>query len=269
MENIFIAILSFYTFLGTSDADAIEGIPGNCQEHFAKTNSRFRSQCSQDEFVSILLYDLVDKQDVGTYLEIGAAWPEAHSNTYFFEMDKGWRGVSLEIRSGFKKLWHSSERNNTLLIVDATKANYGKVLDDFPPSIDYLSLDIDRDYDIVLNRIPFSKHCFKVITIEHDFYRLGDFFRKIEREILSALGYYLLCPDVHCQGLLFEDWWIYPDAFPSDVLAVLQSLELASKDHRQLIKTLKDVAGQLKAAPSKQQDICHLNDRTGCDEATE
>lgn len=102
------------------------------------------------------------------------------------------------------------------------------------------SLDVDSYYDVVLEQIPFNDYIFKVITIEHDFYRFGDIYRKKERDILISFGYYLLCPVVlHSAVGSFEDWWIHPSAFTASTLQALLSLDLTTKDHQQIIETIK------------------------------
>ncbi len=200
------------------------------------------SQASQDRFVYTLLYELFDKQDEGYYFEIGAGHPISTNNSYFFEKNLGWKGISLDIDPKISMEWRFA-RKNLLLIEDATQSDYKSILQSSPHVIDYLSLDIDSSYDVVLQKIPFNEHVFKVITIEHDFYRHGEKYRKNEREILSSLGYYLLCPDVviffNGKDCIFEDWWIYPKAFPADLVSMLISLDLKTKKHDQLINILQ------------------------------
>ncbi len=41
-------------------------------------------------------------------------------------------------------------RQNPLLIEDAMRSDYRQILKSFPKVIDYLSLDIDDSYDVVL-----------------------------------------------------------------------------------------------------------------------
>jgi len=209
---------------------------------FKHEEMRSYSQASQDRFVHVLLYEILGKQDEGYYLEIGAGHPSQGSNTYALEKDFGWKGVSIDISDGYKTLWDST-RQNYLLIEDAIHADYRAILKPFPQVIDYLSLDIDRDYDVVLNRIPFDEHIFKIITIEHDAYRFGDKYREDERKILASLGYYLLCPDVSLffngRDSIFEDWWIHPSTVSSEVLPMLMSLDLKGKNHEELIKILR------------------------------
>ncbi len=200
----------------------------------------FNSQASQDEFVYFLLYDLLEKQDTGHYLEIGAGEPQHINNSYFFEKTLNWDGVSIDISGALTDSWYAA-RNNTLLIEDATRSDYRLILKNFPQVIDYLSLDVDSVYDVVLNQIPFDEHVFKIITIEHDFYRYGDMYRSKERAILSSFGYHLLCSDVSNDGFSFEDWWIHPSQFPPDVFSALKALDLKSKDHKELIQTMLTV----------------------------
>lgn len=199
----------------------------------------YNSQISQDEFVDLLLYNILDKKDHGFYLEIGAGEPVNINNTYYLEKKHGWTGVSIDITVGLDKLWYSF-RKNPLLIEDATKANYVSILETFPQVIDYLTLDIDGYYDLVLQKIPLNDYIFKIITIEHDFYKYGDTFRERERKILSGLGYYLLCPDVSRIGFSYEDWWIHPSAFPASVFTKLSALDLKRKDHKKIIQIIRD-----------------------------
>lgn len=210
------------------------------------------SQASQDRFVHLLLYQILGKKDDGYYLEIGAGDPTFTSNTYLFEKKFGWKGSSIDISDEYKNSWHAI-RQNSLLIEDATQSDYESILKPFPQVIDYLSLDIDASYNILLQRIPFNEYIFRIITIEHDFYKFGDKFRAEERKILTALGYHLLCPDVSVffngKDCIFEDWWVHPSAFPADVFSKLKSLDLNGKDHEQLIRTLESCCNLIKTEP--------------------
>lgn len=200
---------------------------------------QFYSQASQDAFVYTLLNEIEKKTDTGYYLEIGSADPLINSNTYFLEKTLGWKGISLEIIPSYQTSWVSI-RKNPLLIEDATKTDYISLLSSFPKLIDYLSLDVDGEYDTILKKIPFDQYRFKVITIEHDFYRFGDIYREKERAILASFGYLLLCPDVsHPAVGSFEDWWIHPKEFSKDGLAQLLSVDLKEKYHDEIISILR------------------------------
>lgn len=198
----------------------------------------YYSQAAQDKFVYMILYGLLGKQDQGYYLEIGAGNPINTNNSYFFEKELKWDGVSIDISQGYAEQWHAV-RNNLLLHEDATKSDYSAILQSFPKVIDYLSLDIDEDYTDVLKNIPFKDYTFKVITIEHDFHRYGDRYRKQERQILESFGYHLLCSDVSISGFCFEDWWIHPSFFSSSELSAIKSLDLKAKDYTQIIQALQ------------------------------
>lgn len=113
--------------------------PAAAQEALPEfSQMQFYSQASQDQFAYTILYDVLKKKDEGYYLEIGSADPIITSNTYFFEKNFHWNGVSLDIVEGYKNRWHSC-RNNLLLIEDATKSDYALILQSFPQFIDYLS----------------------------------------------------------------------------------------------------------------------------------
>ena len=198
------------------------------------------SQASQDQFIYNLLYTLLGKNNTGYYLEIGAGHPVEINNTYAFEKNYGWKGISIDISSQYAAIWQAT-RENPLLTQDALQVDYDAILHPFPQVIDYLSLDIDGNYDLVLQKIPLQNYIFKIITIEHDFYRYGNVYRAKEREILSSLGYHLLCPDVSYRGLTFEDWWIHPSAFSNRMFSQLTSLDLEGKDHFQILDILKSV----------------------------
>ncbi len=198
----------------------------------------FNSQINQDKFVYSLLYGLLHKQDTGYYLEIGSGHPKTINNSYFFEKNLDWDGISIDISTKHAKNWRAT-RKNKLLSEDATRANYSAILQNFPQVIDYLSLDIDGLYDIVLEKVVASNHTFKVITIEHDSYQHGNLYKDRERQILTALGYKLLCADVSTGGFSFEDWWIHPAFFPSNILASLDSLDLNSKDYTVIMEAIR------------------------------
>ena len=205
----------------------------------------FHSQASQDKFVYEILYKVLGKQDEGYYLEIGAGDPVQINNSYFFESNLGWKGISIDISGSLVSRWYAA-RKNLLLIEDATKADYAAILQPFPKVVDYLSLDVDGYYDVVLQKIPFNDYVFKIITIEHDAYRYGDLYREKERAILTSLGYHLLCADVSSLGRAFEDWWIHPSAFSAEAFAALTSLDLKARDHTQIIQMVQNPKSTVK-----------------------
>lgn len=163
------------------------------------------SQAHQDLFVLHVLNFIKN----GTYLEIGCSDPIDLNNTYLLETEYNWRGVSIDIEPRHVTRWNQ-HRKNPIIIKDALNIDYNKLLGDTSDVIDYLSLDIDEEYVNVLQKIPFDRYKFKVITIEHDAYRFGDKYREPEREFLYGRGYILVAGNVKSKGCAFEDWWVHP-----------------------------------------------------------
>lgn len=167
---------------------------------------KYYSQCRQDEFVHILL----NEQKDGYFVDIGASRPKKDSNSYFFE-SIGWNGLCFDKLEydDFTKI-----RSSKLILGDFSELDVEKIFADesVPSIVDYLSVDIDEKSADALEKIPFHSHDFKIMTIEHDFYRFGDSLRTRQRDIIKNHSqYFLLCSDV--DGLedgktFFEDWWI-------------------------------------------------------------
>ena len=169
------------------------------------------SQALQDMFV---LYCHNGKKN-GTYLEVGAAFPYYTSNTALLEQF-GWKGVGLELDPEMVKNYNEHRRNKSLQ-QDALTADYDKLLTEYcgVTDVDYLQVDIKTSEETykALQRIPFDKYRFAVITYEHDDY-VDDTqsYKQKSRDFLFSKGYLLAVPDVApIDGYSFEDWWIHPD----------------------------------------------------------
>jgi len=183
----------------------------------------FGSQASQDLFV----LGILDHLTSGFYLEIGAGHPEILSNTWLLEK-LGWKGVSVD-NGDCAKEWQQ-KRKNHFFNDNACSFDYAKKFKelDFPTTIDYLTLDIDEATNLALKTIPFNEYNFKVITIEHDYYRLGDMLKSEQRAYLNKLGYVRLCSDISNDGLPYEDWYVSPEYASRD--------KLEGKDFSEVIK---------------------------------
>jgi hypothetical protein len=186
----------------------------------------FYSDARQDQFVA----NILGFKKNGVYIDIGSCHSIISNNTFFFD-SLNWRGICIEINSEFNESY-SSRNNCTFLNTDAVEVNYNKIFIDnnFPKSIDYLSLDIDTLSLHVLSKLPLDEWRFKVITIEHDSYLYGDEYRKKQRDILESEGYFLVCSDVYVQqpgfdrpNSSFEDWWIDPKEFDSNLISKIKS----------------------------------------------
>lgn len=180
-----------YTFPG------VEKIKTNYSKHF------------QDMFILALTAG----KEEGTYLEIGAGDPFIHNNTALLEEKFDWKGLSVEW-SAHLAYDFSKRRKNPVVNLDATTINFEELLiaHCFDQNIDFLQIDCDEASLSILKNIPFDTYKFKIITFEHDAYRLGDEIRAESRKILGEKGYQLLVSNVCFRpGFEYEDWWIHPD----------------------------------------------------------
>ena len=137
----------------------------------------FYSDAGQDQFVANLLKF---KRD-GFCVDIGSCHSILSNNTYVFQ-SLGWTSVSVEINSRYNESY-GTRLNGTHYNEDALKIDYKKAFaeNDFPNTIDYLSLDVDTASLSVLKILPFDEYRFKAITIEHDAYLYGDEYRAEQR----------------------------------------------------------------------------------------
>jgi hypothetical protein len=158
--------------------------------------------------------------DSGTFLDIGASYPTRSNNTYGLEC-KGWSGITIDNCADHAKDY-VGVRKAPLTVLDMTTINWDAFIADNPilqNTVDYLSFDIDDASLPVLRKFPFDRIKFRVMTVEHDAYRLGDPVRQEMRNILQDAGYDLVAADVRimhmwlerAQAVAFEDWYVRPE----------------------------------------------------------
>jgi len=182
---------------------------------------------SQDEFV----LNVLNHTSNGYFIDIGCYFPKQYSNSYAMETI-GWNGLAFDI---IEHQCFSTERKCKFILGDATLHDYKKIFieEKVPFEIDYLSIDIDYGSLAVLKNIPFEEFKYKIITIEHDYYRFLDELRKEQREILNKNGYYLLFSDVDAfcnTNTYFEDWWVHPNYINIDKYKQLNRDKRCNKD---------------------------------------
>lgn len=189
------------------------------------------AQSDQDIFVLSMLDGLHN----GTYLELGAAWPEHISNTALLEREFGWSGISLESSVQYNELWAASSRQG-LVQGNGLTVDYHCLLSGLPRVIDYLSIDCDPGSVslAVLKRLPHNDYKFRVITFEHECYCEGPAVKNDSREFLISLGYQLVVSNVSHLGLSidYEDWWVYPTLVDADRLQLHLADDDSIKDHQ-------------------------------------
>jgi len=183
--------------------------------------TQFYSDAKQDQFAANILKF---KRD-GYCVDIGSCHSVISNNTYYFQ-GLDWTSISVEIEQGYNESY-STRTNGVHLNKNALEVNYKETFEEyeFPKSIDYLSLDVDTVSLDVLKILPLDEYRFKVITIEHDGYLYGDKYREQQRNLLNSYGYLLLCSNVYVEQsgyegkeCPFEDWWIDPSEFDSDMI---------------------------------------------------
>jgi hypothetical protein len=151
---------------------------------------KYYSQLNQDIIVDRMMQQKVN----GTFLDVGASYFDDMNNTYFFEKERLWRGVAVEIDERYNEGWKN--RPHTFYInEDALKVDYAKVLADnnMPDVIDYLSVDLEPPevtYQAFC-KIMETKYIFNVITFEVDYHR-DTSTRDPARKMVEDKGYYLV-----------------------------------------------------------------------------
>tara|TARA_Y100001972_G_scaffold94141_1_gene115523 strand:+ start:646 stop:1293 length:648 start_codon:yes stop_codon:yes gene_type:complete len=193
----------------------------------------YNAQACQDVFVNKIL-----NKDNGFFLDIGAGTggisstdPGFYSNTYFFESQRNWDGISID----FDKQWFENvkdKRSCKCVCVDLLDYNINNLLEEnnCPNEVDYLSFDVDAAQWKTFNELNWHDYNFKIITLEHNLFhsmedRSGKNFDDPYkqnilkeynhfREVLNNNGYKILWSDVILDpyGPL-EDWWVSEDIF--------------------------------------------------------
>jgi len=169
------------------------------------------AQALQDMFVLAVL----DGKEKGTYLEIGSNQPMYNNNTFLLEQFD-WRGVSVELEASYNNEFNLV-RKNPAMTEDATECHYDYLLSTYGIGrvVDYLQVDCEPAEVTfkALQKVPFDKYTFRVITYEHDYYQdPEEKYRELSREYLADLGYELIIGNVGTDlNNSFEDWYVHPD----------------------------------------------------------
>lgn len=160
-------------------------------------------------------------EKAGFFLDLGCSDGSSRSNTLLLEQN-GWTGLLFDSNPPDLNLARE-RRSSPCILRDLSASSIKEVLDahSCPRVIDYVSLDIDQASFECLKRFPFGDYEFKFMTFEHDSYanRSDTVERKIEApKLLHSLGYSTLVEDVICNGLPYEDWFINPKFFTTDLI---------------------------------------------------
>ena len=178
------------------------------QENGGELVTKTYSQIGQDIFVN----NILQEKKNGLFFDIGAGPPIFINNTYLFESDYCWDGVSIDAGELCRIQWLDSDRNSQFLCADALTLDYDNIISDLlkkhnKDRIDYLSVDLEPPsltLEVLFKLITHTKHRFSTITFEHDSWREAEHILKTSRQLLERYGYVLVADNVNNQ----EDWWI-------------------------------------------------------------
>ena len=176
------------------------------------------SQAGQDVFA----YELFGFN--GTYIDIGAGEPKRGNNCYMLEVQKKWKGFSVEYGEpryksknvDIKSLWKKyPERKNKVYWTDARTFDYkkGLIQNKLKKDIDFLSCDIDPQEDtlIALKKVIRDGVRPKYIAFETDYYREKTDFSNLAYNFLKSYGYKIGVKNVYSnlkKDKIFETWFV-------------------------------------------------------------
>jgi len=176
------------------------------------------SDCGQDKFV----LDTLNNKRNGYWLELGCQGPISSSNTQVLELEYNWKGISIDINQSYIDQWAGVRNTDMLFCANALLLNYEELLEKLnaPKEIDYLSIDLEPPpvTFAALDKIPFHKYKFKVITFEHDHYRqdfLSFDLKNKSQKFFNNLGYKMVPENIinsyHSNISLAESWYTLND----------------------------------------------------------
>lgn len=150
----------------------------------------YYSQLGQD----IIVDRLFQQKENGTFVDVGASFFDNMNNTYFFEKERSWRGVAVELDSVYNDGWLNRPKT-VYLNQNALDVDYAKFFADnnMPNVIDYFSIDLEPPevtYQAFC-KVMETNYIFNVITFEVDYYRYT-LSRDPARKMVQEKGYLLL-----------------------------------------------------------------------------
>ena len=163
----------------------------------------------------------------GFFVDIGASYYQQWNNSYFFEKERDYRGIAVEMNIVFAKPWAEHRPNTIMFNEDATILDYGKILaeNNAPDFIDFLSVDIDPNTATweALLKVMDTKYTFGVIAFEVDYG--GDLknkerfsVRDPSRAYLAARDY-VLVKELYANGGAYhvDDIWVHKSIYDYEV----------------------------------------------------
>ena len=190
----------------------------------------YYSQLGQDELVDKILNEKTN----GFFLDIGGCYWDYMSNTCFFDKERNWKGIGVELDGKYEDGWKQNRPNSIFHIEDATKVDYQSLLDynKAPKIIDYLSIDVDPPTTLSLEalyKIFETDYHFNIISFECDyggdvecnFHRSGT--KDESRKFLIDKGYVLL-GEIYDRGKTWyhvDDLWVHESIYNATMKELL------------------------------------------------
>lgn len=179
------------------------------------------SEYKQDEIADKFLKG---KRD-GFFLDVGGSYYQQWNNSFFFEKERNYRGVAVELESRFADPWKEHRPNTVMYNEDATQLDYSRILaeNNAPDFIDFLSIDIDPNTATweVLQKVMQTKYTFGVIAFEVDYG--GDVsnpqrfsVRDPSRSLLVTKGY-ILVKEIFSGEYHVDDMWVHKSIYDYEI----------------------------------------------------
>jgi len=205
---------------------------------FAGSETIYHNYAQSDQDIWVL--SMLDGLHNGTYLEIGAGWPEHISNTALLELNFGWRGISLDYQDVYPDMWQAAGRKS-FVKGNGQTVDFDLLLANMPSVIDYLSIDCDPGWVSfeILQRIPWNQYKFRLITFEHECHSEGPAIKNASREFLWSQGYQLVANNISHIGIAldYEDWWAHPELVDTARLQHHYAVDDSVKDYQRYLYT--------------------------------
>jgi len=154
----------------------------------------YYSEWEQDFIIDKLLSEKTD----GTFVDIGANHYCNNNNSYFFERERNFHGIGIELDPKYTEGWNN--RKTPFIIADATTIDYQELFTKYnlPNTIDFLSIDTDPPQISLqcLQKVLQSNYQFNVIDFEVD--NIPEIIQT-SKELLTAKRY-ILVKEIHIHG---------------------------------------------------------------------
>lgn len=161
---------------------------------------QYFSEFTQDQDMDILMGYKTD----GTFVDIGSNHFCSGNNSYFFELNRNFKGIGIDIDPKYANGW-ANNRKNPFICADATKIDYKSLFEEhnLPKIIDFISIDVDPAEVSMAALIEVIKSGYQFNII--DFEVANDPPVTLQcKELLESKGYKLV-KEIHIYGYYHLD----------------------------------------------------------------